>query len=85
MKKAETQSRLHYLHIVYCFTTLPSLSPLSHKLTSGGGKAKKQSNKYSNSSVLREWKSLYQKIRVKTVIKKSGLGCIRLIVVAVIS
>jgi hypothetical protein len=54
-------------------------------LTSGGGKAKKQSNKYSNSSVLREWKSLFQKICVKTVIKKSGLGCIRLIVVAVIS
>jgi hypothetical protein len=54
-------------------------------LTSGGGKAKKQSNKYSNSSVLREWKSLFQKICVKTVIKKPGLGCIRLIVVAVIS
>jgi cobalamin biosynthesis protein CobT len=35
--------------------------------------------------VLREWKSLFQKTCVKTVIKKSGLGRIRLIVVAVIS
>jgi hypothetical protein len=85
VKKAETQSRLHYVHIVYCFTTSPSLSPLSHELTSGGGKAKKQSNRYSNSNVLSEWKSLFQKICVKTVIKKPGLGCIRLIVVAVIS